>query len=145
MKQTTLFTLVFFTLISVLTLFSCQNSGKKSEITKINSSSRSNSASGKGLTATSYFSGFDLAHDTYNTITTASDGRVYYCLSSQSIDTGGQYYVYDPKSDKIEHLGDITEICGEAGSKPFPRESPIPIFMKAKGNCIFLHMPGITR
>ncbi|WP_372932912.1 hypothetical protein, partial [Mariniphaga sediminis] len=40
----------------------------------------------KQLTAQHYYSGFPLAHDTYNTITTASDGRVYYCLSSQSID-----------------------------------------------------------
>ena len=75
----------------------------------------------KPLAAQHYYSGFPLAHDTYNTLSTASDGRVYYCLSSQSIDTGGQYYVYDPETDEIEHLGDITEICGEAGSKTIPQ------------------------
>lgn len=69
------------------------------------------------LVAKHYFSGFDLAHDTYNAISPASDGRIYYCLSSQSIDTGGQLYVYDPSADKVEHLGDLTELCGEAGTK----------------------------
>ncbi|MEN8228849.1 MAG: hypothetical protein ABFS38_11905 [Bacteroidota bacterium] len=71
----------------------------------------------KPLIAKHYYSGFELAHDTYNTISAASDGKIYYCLSSQSIDIGGQYYVYDPSSDQTEHLGDITEICGEAGTK----------------------------
>ena len=70
------------------------------------------------LVAKHYFSGFDLAHDTYNAISPASDGRIYYCLSSQSIDTGGQLYVYDPSADKVEHLGDLTELCGEAGIRP---------------------------
>ena len=47
------------------------------------------------LIAKSYFSGFDLAHDTYNAISPASDGRIYYCLSSNSIDIAGQLYAYD--------------------------------------------------
>ena len=66
------------------------------------------------LVAKHYFSGFDLAHDTYNAISTASDGKIYYCLSSQAIDRGGQIYVYDPSADKITHVGDLTEACGEA-------------------------------
>ncbi len=89
--------------------------------------------SNKNLIAERYFSGFDLAHDTYNTISTASDGKIYYCLSSQSIDTGGQFYVYDPGSDQTEHLGDITEICGEADSKAIPQGKSHSNFYESKG------------
>ncbi|MGI6048587.1 MAG: hypothetical protein ACOYEG_11405, partial [Petrimonas sp.] len=46
----------------------------------------------KQLTATSYFSGFDLAHDTYNAISAASDGKIYYVLSSQPYDVAGQVH-----------------------------------------------------
>lgn len=67
------------------------------------------------LVATHYFSGFGDAHDTYNAISTASDGRIYYVLSSAAHDKGGQVYVYDPGSDKIKFLADLTDICGEKG------------------------------
>ncbi|WP_206610083.1 hypothetical protein [Maribellus luteus] len=87
----------------------------------------------KPLVAKHYYSGFPLAHDTYNTITAASDGRIYYCLSSQSIDTGGQYYVYDPTTDKIDHLGDITELCGEAGLKTISQGKSHCNFYESKG------------
>ncbi len=33
------------------------------------------------LLAKCYYSGFNLAHDTYNAIAKASDGRIYYVLS----------------------------------------------------------------
>ncbi len=69
------------------------------------------------LLAKCYYSGFNLAHDTYNAIAKASDGRIYYVLSSESIDDGGKMYVYDPMSDKISFLGDLTGICGESGGK----------------------------
>jgi len=49
-------------------------------------------AQGPALTAKTFNSGFSIAHDTYNAIDVASDGNVYYVLSSQSIDTGGQMY-----------------------------------------------------
>ena len=65
------------------------------------------------LVAKRYYSGFDQAHDTYNAISAASDGKIYYVLSSASIDKGGQMYVYDPETDKTEYLADLTEICGE--------------------------------
>ncbi len=87
----------------------------------------------KPLVARHYFSGFDLAHDTYNALSTASDGRIYYCLSSQSIDIGGQLYVYDPSSDKIEHLGDLTELCGEGGTKSIVQGKSHSDFFESDG------------
>lgn len=109
MKIYNYFTLIVLT--AILTMGCAQNKQKDELDSNVSSSPKGH------LIAKHYYSGFPLAHDTYNTISTASDGRVYYCLSSQSIDTGGQFYVYDPASDQTAHLGDITELCGEAGTK----------------------------
>ena len=58
-----------------------------------------------------------MAHDTYNAISPASDGKIYYVLSSAEIDVGGQMYSYDPDKDETKFIADLTEVCGEAGLK----------------------------
>ncbi|MEX0884440.1 MAG: hypothetical protein WDZ72_13300, partial [Cyclobacteriaceae bacterium] len=73
------------------------------------------------LEAKKYFSGFKLAHDTYNAISCASDGNIYYILSSESLEVGGQFYVYKPKVDQIDFIGDLTELCGEKSLKAIPQ------------------------
>ena len=70
--------------------------------------------SGK-LTAKTYNSGFALAHDTYNGMLAASDGKIYYVLSAEPQDVAGQMFVYDPATDKTKFVGDLTEACGEKG------------------------------
>jgi hypothetical protein len=67
----------------------------------------------KGFIAKRYFSGFPEAHDTYNAISKASDGKIYYILSSTRHDVGGQFYMYDPESDKTEFIADLSDILGE--------------------------------
>ncbi|HTF30608.1 MAG TPA: hypothetical protein VK625_17260 [Flavitalea sp.] len=62
-------------------------------------------------------SGFDDSHDTYNAISAASDGRIYYVLSSDKIDIPGRVYSFDPKETKIDFLGDLNEICDEDPAK----------------------------
>jgi len=57
------------------------------------------------LIATVHNSGFENAHDTYNGISSASDGKIYYVLNSHLIDVAGQMFSFDPKTGKIEHLG----------------------------------------
>jgi hypothetical protein len=89
------------------------------------------------MVARTYDSGFDLAHDTYNAISTASDGKVYYVLSSESIDVGGQMYCYDPGTDKIQHLADLTEMCGEKGSKTIPQGKSHVNFYERDSNLYF--------
>jgi hypothetical protein len=69
------------------------------------------------LVARIFDSEFDLAHDTYNGTSSGSDGKIYYVLCSESHETGAQMYSYDPSSDKVSHLGDLTEACGEKGKK----------------------------
>jgi hypothetical protein len=69
------------------------------------------------LVAKKYFSGFDDAHDTYNAISKASDGKIYYVLSSTRYDVGGKVYSYDPQTDKIEFIADLSEVLGEKQQK----------------------------
>jgi hypothetical protein len=89
------------------------------------------------LLAKTYNSGFDIAHDTYNAISSASDGKIYYVLSSQSIDTGGQMYAFDPRTKKIHHCGDITEACGEKGLKTIVQGKSHVRFVESNGKLYF--------
>ena len=95
------------------------------------------SAPPKALVARTYNSGFDLAHDTYNAISTAGDGKIYYVLCSESIDVGGQMYRYDPATDRIRHLADLTEVCGEKGLKAIPQGKSHCNFYERNGKLYF--------
>jgi len=96
-----------------------------------------NPAGNGRLLARIYNSGFDLAHDSYNGISSASDGKIYYVLSSQTIDVGAQIYSFDPTTEKIRHLGDLTEVCGEKGLKAIPQNKSHVRFWEANGKLYF--------
>jgi hypothetical protein len=89
------------------------------------------------LVAKYYYSGFDGAHDTYNAISTASDGKIYYVLSSTTYDKGGQVYNYDPKTDKITFLADLTDICGEKGQNAISQGKSHVDFYESNGKLYF--------
>lgn len=97
----------------------------------------------KTLTAKRYYSGFDLAHDTYNAITAASDGKIYYILSSESYDIGGQIYVYDPQTDQTSFLADLTDICGEKDAKSIPQGKSHVRFYEYGGKLYFATHVGV--
>lgn len=92
---------------------------------------------GQKLIAKTYNSGFSIAHDTYNGISVASDGRIFYVLSSQSIDTGGQMYAFDPRTGKITHCGDLTEACGEKDLKAIVQGKSHVKFVESDGKLYF--------
>jgi hypothetical protein len=94
------------------------------------------SSAPRRLAARTFNSGFELAHDTYNGMCAASDGKIYYVLSSQSIDRGGQMYAYDPAADRLEHLGDLTEVCG-GPPKAIPQGKSHVNFVEAGGKLFF--------
>ena len=94
-------------------------------------------AQSPALQARPFHSGFPLAHDTYNAISVAGNGKVYYVLSSQSIDTGGQMYCYDPRSGAITWCGDLTEACGEKGSKAISQGKSHVRFIEFGGKLYF--------
>jgi hypothetical protein len=105
-------------------------------IEKILPNSVTSNSKGK-LIAKTYNSGFSKAHDTYNAISAASDGKIYYVLSSDSIDVGGMMYVYNPIEDQIEMLGDLTEICGEKDFNATPQGKSHVRFYESKGKLYF--------
>ncbi|MDR3718861.1 MAG: hypothetical protein P4K98_08665 [Bryobacteraceae bacterium] len=89
------------------------------------------------IAATVHDSGLALSHDSYNAISTASDGRIYYVLSTESIDIGAQMYVFDPATQTISHLGDLTEACGEKGARSIPQGKSHVNFVEANGKLYF--------
>ncbi len=94
-------------------------------------------ATPRKLVAQTYNSGFELAHDTYNGMGTGSDGRIYYVLCSESIDIGAQMYVFDPATRRIAHCGDLTEACGEKGSKSIVQGKSHVNFVECGGKLYF--------
>lgn len=95
------------------------------------------------LIAHTYNSGFPEGHDTYNAMGTGSDGRIYYVLSSESIDVGAQMYSFDPATKSIRHLGDLTEACGEKGLKAIPQGKSHVNFVEANGKLYFASHVGV--
>ncbi len=128
MKQTRL---LIYVLLSGILILNCTPEVKKSTNTNTNPDSTGL------LTAKTYNSGFELAHDTYNGLSVASDGNIYYVLCSQSIDVGGQMYSFNPKNAKIQHLGDLTEVCGEKGLKAIVQGKSHVKFVEANGKLYF--------
>ncbi len=82
-------------------------------------------------------SGFADAHDTYNGISCASDGRIYYVLSSEKADVGAQMYAYDPASRTAKHLGDLTEACGEKDAHAISQGKSHVRFIESAGKLYF--------
>ncbi|MFD2937443.1 NHL repeat-containing protein [Spirosoma flavum] len=97
----------------------------------------SNSPKTHNLTAKRYYSGFALASDAYNAIAAASDGKIYYVLSSESYEQGGQMYVYDPKNDETQFIADLTGVCGEADKKAIPQGKSHVRFYEFEGKLYF--------
>lgn len=93
--------------------------------------------SARTLTAQTYDSGFALAHDTYNGLSAASDGRIYYVLSTEPFDRGARVFVFDPASGKIHDLGDLTAACGEQGKKTIVQGKSHVNFVERQGKLYF--------
>jgi hypothetical protein len=89
------------------------------------------------LTARMADSGFRFSRRSYNALSVASDGAVYYVLSSNSIDHAAQMYRYDPWTGEITHLGDLTGAAGENGRKTIPQGKSHVRFCEADGKLYF--------
>ncbi len=91
----------------------------------------------RGLVARVFDSGFPIAHDTYNGMAAASDGRIYYVLCPETLDDGGRLYRYDPAADEIRFLLDLNEACGEAGLKAIPQSKVHVPLIEHEGKLYF--------
>jgi hypothetical protein len=89
------------------------------------------------LAAKVYDSGFALAHDTYNSMGVASDGRIYYVLSSEAVDKGAEVFRFNPATGKIDRLGDLTEAAGEKGANAIVQGKSHVTFVESKGKLYF--------
>ncbi len=94
------------------------------------------------LIARTYNSGFKLAHDTYNGMGTGSDGNIYYVLSAEPHDTAGQMYVFEPKTGKSRHLGDLSAACGEKGKRVVAQGKSHVNFVESDGKLYFATHTG---
>jgi hypothetical protein len=95
------------------------------------------------LEAHTYNSGFAEAHDSYNSMGTGSNGKIYYILSTESYDVAAQMFCFDPKTKRIQHLGDLTEACGERGSKAIPQGKSHVNFVESNGKLYFATHIGV--
>lgn len=89
------------------------------------------------LIAQCFDSGFSDAHDTYNALSLASDGRIYYVLSSDKFDVAGQMFRFDPNTEEIKFLGDLNVICGESSQKSIAQGKSHVLFYEYKNKLYF--------
>ncbi len=50
------------------------------------------------------------------------DGFVWFAVSSHSWVNSGHLFRYDPKADKVQHVADLAQACGEALSESAPQD-----------------------
>jgi hypothetical protein len=91
----------------------------------------------KQLTAHIYDSGFADAHDTYNGMGVASDGKIYYVLCSERHDVAAQMYSLDPATQEITLLGDLSEASGEKGQNVVSQGKSHVTFVESDGKLYF--------
>jgi DNA-binding beta-propeller fold protein YncE len=133
MKTKTLFLTV--TLVGALGL--CQRS---------TAAATSQAAEPVGVLAVKWHpAGFADGDDSYNGLTVASDGKIYYALSSHKIDSGAQMYSYDPASGQVKHLADLTEVAGGKGRKAIPQGKVHVNFYEHAGKLYFATHLGYYR
>ena len=89
------------------------------------------------LVARTFNSGFPEGHDTYNGMGCASDGRIYYVLSSEKHDVAGQMFCFDPRRQQIRRVADLTEACGEKGRNVIAQGKSHVNFVESNGKLYF--------
>ena len=89
------------------------------------------------ITGVAHNSGFPEGHDTYNGMGTASDGKIYYVLSTYTHDISARMFSFDPATNKFESLGDMTEACGEKGKNSVVQGKSHVTFVESNGKLYF--------
>jgi hypothetical protein len=123
--------LLCFLLATLVTLMSCSYKDPAQ------ASAKETGAQPGRLIARIHESGFPPSHDTYNGMGTGSDGRIYYVLCSELPDVGARMYVFDPATQKVDLLGDLTEASGEKGLNAISQGKSHVRFVEAAGKLWF--------
>jgi len=82
-------------------------------------------------------SGFEKSDSNFYSLSMASDGNLYYVLSSHDLNTHGRVYRYEPSADRVTMLGDLGELAGEAGKKTIPQGKSHCPFFECDGKLYF--------
>lgn len=82
------------------------------------------------------------ADDTYNAMSCAGNGKIYYVVSSSSLEKDGTMYVYDPATGKIELVTGLATICGEEKKKIVPQGKSHVRFYEKDGKLYFATHAG---
>lgn len=126
---------IIFVILVLQLIMACTTNNEQ------NSSMRADSQD--HLTAKYYNSGFELATRTYNSISAASNGKIYYVLSSHEITEGGKMYSYDPSSENIEFIADLTNASGEGNLNAIPQGKSHVNFYESNGKLYFSTHIGV--
>jgi hypothetical protein len=88
-------------------------------------------------TARVYDSKFPQAALTYHGISAASDGKIYYALTTEVSDVGVRMFRLDPATGVIDTLADLTEVCGEQNTNAIVQGKVHTNFHEANGKLYF--------
>ena len=66
----------------------------------------------------------------------ATEGSITSCAANRST-VGAQMFSFDPATDRIRHVGDLTEACGEKGLKAIPQGKSHVTFVERDGKLYF--------
>lgn len=94
---------------------------KNNQSAKIEAGSQAPFSKSNGLVARSHNSDFEMGGTSWVSVSAASDGKIYYTISTSDVDQGARIYVHEPETDETKFLADLTEISGENDLKAIPQ------------------------
>jgi hypothetical protein len=92
------------------------------------------------LRATAHDSHFPAAEkpgEAFNGMGVASDGTIYYVLSSEKYNIPGQMYSFNPKTKTISHIADLNSAVGQGKIKAVAQGKSHVNFVEANGKLYF--------
>lgn len=77
--------------------------------------------SSEPLVATAFDTDFEEAGHTWNSLSAASDGKIYYSFSTTDVDQGAKLFSFDPATEEITDLADLTEVTDGSDEPRIPQ------------------------
>lgn len=87
--------------------------------------------------------GFYYGDSNYHAIIQASDGNVYYVICSHNKDAGARMFRYNPHTDKVTMIGDLTDVVGEDRKKGINQGKVHSDFYEVDGKLYFATHAGL--